>query len=641
MLVVGLALAGLGIGAVAGLSGLGLLVTYRVTGVFNLAFGAIAMVAAYVLWWLVRVQEWPVAAAAVVAVLGVGPGLGLVIDLVVFRPLRRREAAPAELLAATLGVFVLLVGLSVAVWGGQARTDAPSLVPQRSIELWTDVYVRSETLAGLVAVVVVGAVLALVLRTRVGRTVRAVVESRELADLSGIDSDRVAAIGWAVGSLLAALAGVLLAPLLSLDPYGLTLVVLETMAVVVVAGASHPGRAVLAALAIGVAQAEMTRVHLDGTAGALVDALAANLFVVVLFLALLVIPRLEEPGAGGDAGTTARLAVRRELRTVRGWWIPGVALLALPLLQSGQSLRIAQQVPALAIILVSIVVLSGYGGQISLGQAGFAGLGAVLAARLSTDGLGPLPAVPALVAVPLAALAVVPVGIATSWLAIRRRGLFLALTTFAVGAVVSRFVFAQPVVVGDVRIGPPSPFRSDDAFYAYELAVLAAALLLVRNLHRGRLGRQLVAVRDDEAGALAAGIDVPRLKLLMFAASSALAAVGGTLLASANRAFDATAFDPVRSLLWFAAVVVFGVDSAAGAVLAAGLLVGLDAWLPAGSSILVVGAAAVLLGRLPGGLLFSLRRLGAAVAGIGADREPPAAVQLSPQGRALATRVRR
>lgn len=641
MLVLGLALAGIGVGAIAGLAGLGLLVTYRVTGVFNLAFGAVAMFAAYVLWWLVRVQQWPTSAAAVVVVLGVGPGLGLVIDRVVFRALRRRDAAPAELLAATLGGFVLLVGLAFALWGGQARTDAPSLVPQRSFELWGGTYVRSETIAGVAAVAFVGITLALVLRTGVGRTVRAVVESRQLAELVAIDADRVSAIGWAVGSTLAALAGVLLAPSLSLDPYGLTLVVLETMAVVVLAGAAHPGRAVAAALAIGIAQAELTRFHLDGAAGRLLDAVAANLFVVVLFLALLVVPRLDEAGRSGDAGSTARLAVRRELHTVRGWWIPAVVLLAVPLLQSGDALRTAQQIPAMAVILVSIVVLSGYGGQISLGQAGFAGLGALVSAKLTTGDLGPLPAVPALVAVPLAALAVVPLGVATSWLAIRRRGLFLALTTFAVGAVVSRFVFAQPDLVANVRIGPPPPFRGDDAFYAYELAGLAGALLLVRNLHRGRLGRQLVAVRDDEAGARAVGIDVARLKLVMFATSAGLAAFGGALLAASARAFDATQFDPVRSLLWFAAVVVFGVDSAAGAVLAALTLVAVDAALPSGSSTLIIGALAVLLGRLPGGLLYSLRRLVSGL-GPGAPTPPaPAAVRLSPQGLALARRIRR
>ena len=291
MLWAGLAIAGLGIGAIAGLAGLGLIATYRVTGVFNLAFGAIAMLAAYVEWWLVREHAWSLLWAALVVVFGMGPAMGLAIETVVFRALRRRDAAPAEQLAATLGTFVLLVGMAFAIWGGQARTDAPALVPSRSFELVDGVFVRSETLAGIVAVTAVGLTLALVLRTGVGRTVRAVVESRTLAELSGIDADRVSAIGWAVGATLASLAGVLLAPLLALDPYGLTLVVLETMAVVVVAGATRPGLAVAAAVAIGVGQAELTQVHLSGPAGVAGGAPSTNPFVGGLFLAPPGVPR--------------------------------------------------------------------------------------------------------------------------------------------------------------------------------------------------------------------------------------------------------------------------------------------------------------------------------------------------------------
>jgi branched-chain amino acid transport system permease protein len=118
----------------------------------------------------------------------------------------------------------------------------------------------------------------------------------------------------------------------------------------------------------------------------------------------------------------------------------------------------------------------------------------------------------------------------------------------------------------------------------------------------------LIAVRDDEDGALACGVDVRRNKLLVFAASSGLAALGGALLAMGARAFDPGAFDPIRGLIWFAAVVVFGIDSATGALIGAGLLIALDTSLPSGTSTVVIGAAALLLGRLPGGLLHSARR---------------------------------
>lgn len=641
MLVLDLAFAGIGIGAVAALAGLGLLVTHRLTGVFNLAFGAIAMFIAYLLWWAVRVQHWPLAASAIVVLGVISPGLGLALDLLVFRPLQRRRASPAELLAASVGVFVLLVGAAFAIWGGQARTDAPSLVPTRDFRIGSGTYVRLDTIVDLGAVAIVAIVFTLVLRTSAGRTVRAVVEGRELAELAGVNTARVSAIGWVIGSFLAGLSGVLLAPTLSLDPYSLTLVVLETMAVAIIAGLSRPVVAVAAALVIGIGQSELTQFSFSGHAAQLHQALTTNLFVVVLFLALLARRRLDEP-MGGDTGSMSRLAVRRELRTPRGWWIAGIALFAVPLLQSTENLRTAEHIPALAMILLSIVALSGYGGQISLGQAGFAGLGALLGAKLAAGQISQMPHVPQLLAFPIGALLVVPVGLLTSTLAIRRRGLFLALTTFAVGALVGRFVFAQPAFVTAVHIGPPSAFRRDGNFYVYELACLSGVLLVIRNLHRGRLGRALVAVRDNEAGARASGIDVPRLKLFVFGASAAIAGFGGVLLAASDRAFDTGTFDPVQSLLWFATVVVFGVDSAAGAVIGAGLLVTFDSVFRDGTSIIVVGAAAVLLGRMPGGVLFAARRaLASLLPDRHADEQQDVRVQLSPEGLALAARLGR
>jgi branched-chain amino acid transport system permease protein len=193
--------------------------------------------------------------------------------------------------------------------------------------------------------------------------------------------------------------------------------------------------------------------------------------------------------------------------------------------------------------------------------------------------------------------------------------------------------------VSDVRIAPP--FLSDRGFYVFELVCLGIALLIVRNHHEGRLGRALLAIRDDEAGARASGIDVRRLRIVVFAVSAALAGLGGALLAQSGRAFDATTFDPVQSIIWFAAVVVFGIDSAAGAVLAAALLVGIDAAFYPGVSTIVVGAGAVLLGRLPGPFLYILRRIEARLSGTLSGVAPQSQVRLSPAGRRVAARMGR
>jgi branched-chain amino acid transport system permease protein len=638
-----LALAGLGLGAITALAGLGLLVTYRVTGVFNLAFGAVAALAAEMLRHVVRVWGWPALPSAALIVLVVCPALGVVTSVLVFRPLERRRAGTAESLVASLGVFVVIVGVISVVWGAQSWPDAPALFSAASVGLPFGLTVRRDSLAALAIVALVGGALAVLLRTRAGLVARAVVEDRDLAELSAIDTGRVSMAAWAGGWSLAALAGILIAPSVRLDPYGLTLVVLGTMAVAVIARLSSPLVAIGAALAIGVAQSELTQLHPTGRAGVLLGALSSNLYAVALLVALLAMRHLADDDHGRSI--TSRLARRHDLRPPSGWWIPAVLVLGAPLFLSGADLRDAQRVPALAVIFLSIVVLTGYTGQISLGQAGFAGLGALLAARLAHGGTGFVPEMPALAALVVASVLTALFGALIARPAVRRRGLFLALTTFAVGSIISRFVFAQPTFVSGAHIGLPAPFDTERGFYLLEVAVLALALLIVRNHHRGRLGRALLAVRDDEPGAEAAGVDSHRLRIWAFTVSTGLAAAGGVLLASSQRAFDAATFDPVQSLIWFAAVMVFGIDSAMGAVLGAGLLVMLDVVFGPGVSTLVVGVAAVLLGRFPGGLLYLARRSAvrvfALVRATGRPAPASADIRLSPAGRALAMRVSR
>ncbi|MFE6061778.1 ATP-binding cassette domain-containing protein [Streptomyces sp. NPDC056431] len=570
-----LTLAGLAVGSAAALTGIGLIVTYRATGVLNLAHGAVAMICAYVLRQLVVVWGWPLPAGALVTLLVVAPGIGLVLDLGVFRPLARREANPAQSLVASIGVFVLLVGAAVLVWGPGARDDVPVLLGD---DPW----------AQLGAVVALACLVGAVTRwTRFGRELRAVIDNRPLAVLSGIDADRVAAAGWAFGSFTAGLTGVLLAPYVRLDPYGMPLLVVEVIAVAVIARMRSLPVAVLAALAIGVAQAQLTRLHPEGWAGPLVQAVGANLFVVALLVAALVLP-----GIGGE-GRDALPPPVRSGRVPGGVWLVVGVLFLLPLGFAGSDLHTAIQVPALAVILLSLVVVAGRGGQIALGQAAYAGLGALFTALLTARG------VPGLLALGLAVPLVGAVGLLTGWPAIRRRGLALALVTLATGVAVSRFVLTQPYATAGLSLGRPAGFSDDRAFYALELLVLAGCLALVAALRRGRTGRALAALRDHEPGAEAAGVAVPGLKLLAFVLGAALAALGGGLLGMGLRAFDPEAYDPVRGLLWFAAVLVLGADSLLTPLAAAALLTTLDAGAYAGTAALALGLLATLTARIP------------------------------------------
>lgn len=637
MLAAELALAGLAQGCIAALCGLGLIVTYQATGVFNLAFGAIGMLCAYLVWEAVEVWHVAVGPAAAVVVLVAAPGLGLALDRLVFRPLRRRGADAAEQLVATLGVLVLLIGAAVLIWGEQARGGAPSLFPTGSFRLPIGsggLLVGYQTAGCLAVVVLLTALLTGLLRTRrLGLPARAAVDRRELAELAGVRTGRLAAAGWAAGGLLAGLAGVLIAPSLQLDPYGLTLVMLETVGVAVAARFTSLPIALAAALAVGIGQSEMSLVMPTGPAGPVYSAVQANLFAVLLLGALLVVPRLGARDARGasDAGAMRRFATRGRYPPPAGWWLPFPVLLALPLAFDPADLRAAQAVPALAVVFISLVVVTGYGGQVSLGQAGFAGLGALLAAWLAAgpDNSGG-PALPGLLALLGAAALTGLAGLIAGGPVVRRRGLYLALLTFALAVGLDRFVFEQPFFTSNLTVARPAPFGGDRAFYLLELGCLGLALLAVRALRgsprlsrlpaaggfaarRGRTGRALLALRDSEPAAQAAGIGTTRLRLLVFGGGAALAGLGGALLSEASFSFDPSAFDPLQGLIWFAAVVVVGADSAAGAVLAAAAITALETGVAVGSSTALIGLGAVLLGRMPGGLAPTLRQAGAAV----------------------------
>ncbi|MFF3494325.1 ATP-binding cassette domain-containing protein [Streptomyces sp. NPDC002795] len=574
-----LTLAGLSVGAAAALTGIGLIVTYRATGVLNFAHGAIAMLCAYLLRQLVVVWEVPLWAAAALVLLVVAPGFGLALERWVFRPLALSGGDPARTLVASIGVFVLLVGAAALLWGTGAQEDAPTLIPG---EPWGQL---------AVACAIGGAVWAVTRWTRFGGELRAVVDNRPLAVLGGIDADRVAAAGWAFGTFTAGLTGVLLAPYVRLDPYGLPLLVMEVVAVAVAAGMRRLGVAVGAALAIGVAQSQLTRLHPRGWAEPLVQAVGANLFVVALLVAALALP-----GVGGK-GALPTAVTRRTRAAPRGAWLVAGVLFLLPLGFAGPDLRTSIQVPALALILLSLVLVTGRAGQLALGQGAFAGLGALFATLLATGHFPGFPQLPGLPALLAAVVMVAPLGLLTAAPAIRRHGLALALATFAVGVGVSRFVLAQPYATSGLTPTRPAGFGDDRAFYVLELALLGGALAVVAGLRRGRVGRALAAVRDHEAGASAAGVGVPGLKVAVFVAGAALAALGGGLLTFGLHSFDPSAYDPVRGLLWFATVVVLGADNPFGALLGAGLLVGLDAGARGGVAALVIGALAILIGR--------------------------------------------
>jgi branched-chain amino acid transport system permease protein len=298
-------------------------------------------------------------------------------------------------------------------------------------------------------------------------------------------------------------------------------------------------------------------------------------------------------------------------------------LLLLPGFLGDINMLYATRMLPMAIIFVSIVAVTGFSGHITLGQAALAGFGAFISARIANSW-----GVPIALSTLLGGVGAVALGMVAGFPALRRRGLFLGLTTLALGLLVDRLVFQSPVFAGGINglvVTRPSFFglslENDNLFYYYELIWLAAMLLLARNLRSGRLGRALAAMRDSEAGSRSVGIDLRNYKLFIFGASAFIAGIGGALLSQQGRQFQFLAYNPINSLVWFMVVVVVGVQSIFGAVLGAFLFVMLNVVVKVdGLAELLIGLAALSLGRLPGGSVLGVGRWALERVWIGVER---------------------
>src|SRR4051795_2775933 len=315
-----LILAGIGTRCIYSLAGMGIVLTYKSTGIFNFAHGAIAMMVAYILWQLNA--DWGVSLwiAAPVTILIAGPGIGVLLERFIFRPLQKRGAGTSEKLVATLGIFLLLVGLAQKIWTGTQR-HGPQLVSNKPLHITDNLIIGRDRLLVVILVAVISVALYLLFHfTHLGTRIRAVVDRRELSELAAINSNRVASFSWAMGAGLAGLTGVLLAPE-GLDPIRLTLLVIETFSVAVVARlVSIPMAVAAGVLLLGVLQSLLTQFnptvapffhfHWPEWFTQTIAALKPNLSVIILFAALLIYRNLDEVG---ESGTGANRFVSRSM----------------------------------------------------------------------------------------------------------------------------------------------------------------------------------------------------------------------------------------------------------------------------------------------------------------------------------------
>jgi branched-chain amino acid transport system permease protein len=563
---------GLVIGAAYAVAASGLVVTYSTSGIFNIAHGAVGMFMAFVFWQFWIDWHWPALVALAVSVLVVAPAIGATLELVFIR--RLTNAQTATTLVMTIAFMVFLIGLVQTIWKGSAR-NLPYFFGNHGFHL-AGVFVTWEQLITVLTAIGVAIVLRVVLyRTRTGIAMRAVVDNRTLVGLNGGRPAWLGTLSWAIGSSMASLAGILIAPQLQLSVLPLTLLVVAAYAAAMFGRLRSLPLTFVGALALGLIQSYGVGYlpiggFWDSTP---IQGLRDSIPAVLLFVVLLVLP---QDRIRGSSSLLRRLNFQPPsfMRSLQGGvlLVGGVALVALQL-GPGDLVYLASGL-ALGLIMLSLVPLTGWGGQISLCQMTFAGLGAFAMYRVGTHGnpLGLLAA---------AGLAGA-VGAVIALPALRLRGLYLALATLAFAECMDNMFFPTTVAFtynGSVPVPRPAIFglhySSDSVGFAIFLSVIVALVAIgLSSLRRGPFGRVLLGMKDSEAACSTLGLSLTTTKLAVFALSAAIAGFGGALYGASQSVAGSTDFYSFQSLPIILLAVVWGVSTTSGPILA-GLVLGL------------------------------------------------------------------
>ncbi len=621
-------------GMVLGLLALGVVLVYRSTRVINLAVGNMGLPATGLMALLVINYDFPYWLALPIALV-VGIAVGALIERAVIR--RLFDAPRVIVLVATIGIAQLMQAV-LASYPDLERTRGQRF-PAPLTFIWDDVLglrITGPKLTILVLVPLLALSLSWFLnRTVFGQTVQASATNADLARLSGIDPKMVQLFVWTIAGLLATISLLLLSAnrgsiggLSNLGPNTMA----RALVAAVIAGMVSFPRALAAGVAIGVVQAHVQFVFINQ--GGLIDFL--------LFVLVAVAVAFQSRGSAEEAGSFSFSARRRPIpeRLREIWWVRGLSTTALGLL-----LAIALVLPylvtrpsrhllyasilAFAICALSMTIVTGWAGQLSLGQMAFAGIGALFAAGFNrglTLGVGigdrweffsvTLPRVPYLVSMLLAAGMAAATAALIGLGALRVKGLLLAVTTFAFAMAAQQYLYRRPMLNGGnsqsipFRRGSLGPLdlASQRAYYYLCLGILVVLLVVVARLRRSGIGRSIIGVRENENTAAAYTVSPTRTKLLAFSLAGGIAGLGGALLGGLvqNIPYTERLFQITDSLRLVSIVVIGGLGTLMGPVVGALWVVGLPAFWPDNELVPLFTSSIgllILLLYFPGGLI--------------------------------------
>ncbi len=596
---------GLFTGAAYAIAASGLVLTYTTTRVFNIAHGAFGMVMAFTFWDFSQRQGMPVWLSLFLVLGVVAPAIGWFIQRFVTKGLGEGPVSVA--LVVTVGLFVGCIGVAQQIWPPAART-VPQFMADRGVTIAGTYVTAHQIITILLSVVVAGLLYLLLNRTRIGTAMRASVDNPELLKLFGGRPDRVAALSWAIGISLAALAGILLTPYIGLNYYDLTLLVINAYAAAMLGKLKSLPLTFVGAMGLGILQSfAVAYLPSDGP----LSGIRAVVPALFLFAVIVLMPQAQLR-IGQVKGIVS--APQPSTRQAVGW---GVALLLMVAVMttslSTVNLLLVGTAATYAMVMLSLVLLTGYGGHVSLAQFTFAGVGALAYAKLDSPTLFGL-LVAALIAAGVGALVALPV--------LRLTGLYLALSTLAFGVLMDKMIFQADYAFGfngTLEASRLSVFgKAIDSTGAYVLVMVVFLVLMAWGLlllRRGTIGRLLIAMRDSPAACTTLGLNMRWFRVGLFGLSAGMAGLAGALFAGLRGTIGANDFQFFNSLPLLLLAVVFGVTSVTGATLGGIGLMLLPVFQSsrpevAGLIFAVLGFGAVALGRDPNGLANLLFGLG-------------------------------
>ena len=583
---------GITAGSVYGLTGTGLVLTYKTSGIFNFAQGAVATTGAYVFYILHDdVLHLPAVPTALICVFVVGPVLGLGMEAMARR---LADASATMKVVATIGLVLVVQGFFSATFGTLARTF-PEWLPQRAFDIGGVFVGEDQMIITGIALAATVALFVFFRRTRLGLAMRGVVDNPELLDLGGTSPAVVRRWAWIIGSSFAVLAGILLAPSLNLDATVLTLLVVQAFGAAAIGRFSSLPLTYVGGLVIGIMASVATKYVVTGSAA--LAGLPASIPFIVLFLVLVFTPRSKLADRRMSRPRPVAVHAAPARVQLAGAVVLAAVLLAVPHLVNAGQLPYWSDGLTQVILFLSLGLLVRMSGQVSLCQAAFAAIGATTMGHL-TAGFG----LPWGVALLLAGLAAVPIGAFIAIPAIRLPGVFLALATFGFGVTMEQMGYPLWLMFGSSSLGQavnrPAFAQGDIAYYYLLLAFVAAASLLVVWLVRSRLGRLLRGMADSPVALATHGTSVLVTRVLVFCVAAFLAGVSGALFGGVVHTVTSSDFASFSSLTLLALLVIIPGREPWYAFGAGFALVVLPSWISTGATVadwlnVLFGVAAV------------------------------------------------